>query len=470
LRDEIEQTRSSLSELLVEGDVPYLAIEALPDISMKEGDLREKITVEVPENSQLMHIRVRASDPETAALLANTVVEVGLERYGQLLAQPTANTRQFIEQELEVARAELGISEDELAQFQITNRIGDLDDAINNQYSLIRSLIRERDLAWAGGDMAKAQALEEAILKREAQLQSMLGLSAEYNELHDRVKRARSTYSFLLSKRAEAQIKENQILELSSIQIITPARPPRKPVALLNPTIVALGGVVSLVVSIMLAFVLDYAQGKQAYSAHEMLGALQEAATNLPMLLEFRRRLSDAWQVAKTWQGILAFIGIFLASIILPILAAEPDAPLGEIREGIVAYISGISSSNDATTTYRSIGETSFVVNDTMVKDITQTYYVTDTSQISIEARVQDADGETISDDEISCEWIFDPLLPEQVIGEKDGCQISYLAPENLDSQLVGVKVQGKDITQIAGASTNFINIVLKSDKGDSNE
>jgi uncharacterized protein involved in exopolysaccharide biosynthesis len=282
LRDEIEQTRSSFSEFVLEGDVPYHAFETLPDIGMSGRELREKITVETLEDSQLMRIWVRAADPEAAALLANAIVEVGLEQYGQLLAQPTAKTRQFIEQELEGAREELEIAEAELAQFQIANKIGDLPSAINNQYNLIRSLAMQRDLAWAGGDIAKAQALDEIILEREAELQSMVGLSGEYNELSGQVGRVRSTYDFLLSKRAEAQIKEKQILEVGSIRIITPARPPTRPVAAINNKLIVLGAISSLLAGVLLTFLLEYLEisgafrGFQRRSAQSEIVALSE--------------------------------------------------------------------------------------------------------------------------------------------------------------------------------------------------
>jgi uncharacterized protein involved in exopolysaccharide biosynthesis len=93
VRDEIVRTRDSFSELLLEGDVPYRALEALPDMRMRGGELRDRMTIDIPENSQLMHVRVRASDSETAALLANTLVETGLERYGQLLHSRRTNSR-----------------------------------------------------------------------------------------------------------------------------------------------------------------------------------------------------------------------------------------------------------------------------------------------------------------------------------------------------------------------------------------
>jgi uncharacterized protein involved in exopolysaccharide biosynthesis len=279
VRDEIAQTRDSFSELLLEGDIPYRALEALPDIQVRGGELRDGMTIDIPANSQLMHVRVRASDSETAALLANTLVETGLERYGQLLAQPTANTRQFIERELEVTREELTAAEAELAQFKIANKLGDLNSAINNHYNLGRSLTMQRDLAWAEGDKAKAQALEEVILKREAELQNMIGLSAEYYELVDRVERVRATYDYLLDTRSEAQIKENQILAMGSIQIITPARPPQKPVSAIDSKLIVLGAVASILAGVLLTFLLEYLEVVGAFRGFKRLPQQSEMVT-----------------------------------------------------------------------------------------------------------------------------------------------------------------------------------------------
>lgn len=260
LRDEIEQTRSSLNEFLLEGDAPYQVVEVLPEISMGGSELRARTTVDLPETSQLVLVRVRASDPETAALLANTLVEVGLEQYGQLLARPTANTRQFIERELEVALEDLRAAEAEFAQFQINNQIGDLSKAVNAQYELIRALQLQGDLARAEGGIARAQAIEEIVLRREAELQNIIALSSQYTELVDRADRARDAYNFLIDRRSEARIKENQILDLGSIQIITPARPPRRPVNAIEGKLVVLGAVASILMGVLLAFLLEYLQ------------------------------------------------------------------------------------------------------------------------------------------------------------------------------------------------------------------
>ena len=256
LRDEIEQTRASFNEFLLEGNAPFKALGTLPDIQMTGRELRDRTTVDLPDNSQLMRVHVRASDAETAALLANTLVETGLEQYGQLLARPTVNTREFIEQELAAAREELESAEVNLTQFRIDNKMGDLTDAIDSQYDLIRSLRTQSDLARLNEDTPKSYAIDDMILEREVELQNMIGLSAQYTELADRVGRARTTRGFLLDKRAEAQIKENQILELSYIQIITPAHIPRTPLAAINNKLVVLGTVASILTGVLLAFLL----------------------------------------------------------------------------------------------------------------------------------------------------------------------------------------------------------------------
>ena len=269
IRDEINQTRSSFSELVLEGDVPYRALEALPDIQMSGVELREATTVELPDNSQLMRIKVRAPDPGMAALLANTVIEAGLHRYGALQAQPTVNTRQFIEGELLVAQAELEAAEAALAQFKIANKIGPLNSAITSQYDAIRNLRTQRDLARAEADVIRVPLLEEIILEREVELQNLIGLSAEYNQLGDQVERARSTYNFLYDKKTEAQIKENQILELGSIQIITPAFPPQNPVAAIDSRFVVLGAVASALAGMLLTFLLEGLEVSAAFRKQE---------------------------------------------------------------------------------------------------------------------------------------------------------------------------------------------------------
>jgi len=266
LDGEIARTRIAFQELLTASDLPWQVMDNLPDVSLSGGELQESITVETPDKSQLMHIRVQAADPETAALLANEVVAEGLRRYGELSAQSTANTRLFIEQELGLAIEELETAEAELIQFQIAHKIGNLEGAIDAQYGQVGALKRTRDLAQANGEGERLAAIDSVILEREAELQDLIGLSTEYNRLADRVERLRDTYAFLLDKKTEARIKENQILQLDSIQVLTPARAPRNPVSTINNKIIVAGTVVSIMLGVFLTFVLEYLEVSGALS------------------------------------------------------------------------------------------------------------------------------------------------------------------------------------------------------------
>ncbi|MCB0208630.1 MAG: hypothetical protein KDJ52_04855 [Anaerolineae bacterium] len=254
----IEQAQNNFSELLREGDALRSALENNPDVSMSKDELLERVTVEVPEGSLIMRIQVLAPDPDDAAALANAIVDAGLHQYEELLAQSTVSTLKFIDQQIEITSAELSQAETTLMQFQIENKVGQLDQAINSQYNFISDLRKQSDLASANGDLDKAHSIQDIILDREIEMQNMISLSAEYNRLQAQVSRVRETYNFLLDRKTEAQIKESQIRSSSSIQIITPARPPQRPTTLLDGRIVVLGGVVSLLAGVLLAFLLEY--------------------------------------------------------------------------------------------------------------------------------------------------------------------------------------------------------------------
>lgn len=258
LGDEIQRTRSSFGEFLLEGNVPGIMANELPELITSGSDFRTRISLESPTDSQLMRVKVTDANAETAALLANRLAEIGLQQYGELLAQSTINTRKFIEQQLEDARIELLDAETALAQFQIDNKFGDLGSALRTQYDHISALKVQSDLATVDGDPARGNALDSIIVSREAELQTTIGLSAEYTQLNDRVSRARDTYSFLLDKDAEAQIKENQLLNVSFIQIITPARAPRNPVSVVDAKLIVLGAVASILAGVLLTFLLEY--------------------------------------------------------------------------------------------------------------------------------------------------------------------------------------------------------------------
>ncbi len=262
LGQQIEATRQSLAEFLQKGDVAFRAIEILPeDIGMTGSELRERIEIDLPPDSQLVHLRVSADDPETAALLANTVVEVGRSLYAQLLAKPTAGVREFVLQELAEAEQKLVKAEKDLEQFRLEYKVVKLDQAIDDQNRLISTLRQTSDLAQADGQIAKVQEIQKILALREAELQEMITLLPLYNRLVDKVNQTRASTNFLVGKNTEGQTKENQILAMGWVQVITQARPPRRPLAVLSTQIILLGAIVSLIAGILFAILLEFLDG-----------------------------------------------------------------------------------------------------------------------------------------------------------------------------------------------------------------
>jgi len=268
LREEIAYTRGNFVNVLTSSSVAWDVVRELGVQDQMGGDeLQASTQVEDVKNSDLTKITVTVKNPQLAADLVNKLFEVGLRHYGQVLARSATTSREFISSQLETTRLELEQAKEALTTFRIENKVGTLDGALESQQSLLRSLRFQRDQAWAEGNEEKAAQYDELIAEREVELQNLIHLSTEYEALETAVERAQSTYALLLAKETEAKLKENEILHVGFIQALGEARKPRQPVSPLNPTIIALGGVVSLIIGIMLAFVLEYVETFQVSAA-----------------------------------------------------------------------------------------------------------------------------------------------------------------------------------------------------------
>ena len=205
---EIEQIRAGFNEVLLTDKVVERALETLTGGLKPADELRNNIIIELPPGtSEFVHVRVRAADPETAAVIAQIIVELGRQQFGQMHAQPLAHTRQSIERELEAVRVELEVAEAEWRQFQL--------DKANSQNQVI-----------------------------------------QYNQLANRVERARDTYSFLLARKVGVQIKEEQMREAGFIQIVSPTPPPAELVLVIDRRLIVYGAICSVLVGVLAVFLL----------------------------------------------------------------------------------------------------------------------------------------------------------------------------------------------------------------------
>ena len=258
-REALNYTRANFLEILRGSVVAWRTVEET-GVKMRGSELQKQVSIQESKDSEMITLIVTARKPKEAALLANGLIETALKYYGELQATPATNSRQFIQQQLDIASEELRQAQQRLTQFQIENNIGSLDTEITSQQSLIRALRLQRDQAEAEGKLTEVATYERLIAQHERELQRLVSLNTEYVKLKAEVSRAQSVYNLLLDKLTEATLKENEILNTSFVQIVEPASPPRRPISPLSPKIVVVGAIASTVLGIALAFLLEYVE------------------------------------------------------------------------------------------------------------------------------------------------------------------------------------------------------------------
>lgn len=267
--EDLVSTRNSFIDVLTDRAVARQVIETL-QLSMDPEELQASTTVEKVElqvqssskesqsDSGLMKVNVRNSDPDLAATLVNTLIETALQRYGEIRARPKTMSREFISLQLKDTRQELNQAQEALIVFQVENKIGALPQAIASQQALIYDLRKQRDQAYAQGHLQEVAGYDQLILERQVELQDLVRLGSEYARLEAAVEQGKSTYGFLLEKETEAKLKENETLTLGFMEVSGPAKSPSRPLPRVKMSFLALGGVLSLIVGVMVAFIWNY--------------------------------------------------------------------------------------------------------------------------------------------------------------------------------------------------------------------
>ena len=278
---EILRTRDSFIDVITGGTVARQVIDIL-QLSMSSEELQENILIEeVQSNSlqtqtpaqftrQLLKVGVKSTDAELAADLTNTLVNTALQRYGELRAQSKTTARKFITSQLEATGQELNQAQVLLIDFQIKNTVGDLSQAIALQQELIYELRKNRDLAQAQGKLEEVANFNNLILERGVELQNLVSLELEYANLKSAVEQNQATYELLLEKGTEATLKENEIRSLGFIQVNGTVDPPSSPLPKVRMSVLSLGGVLSIIVGVMLAFIWDYFDNRRSEPATEV--------------------------------------------------------------------------------------------------------------------------------------------------------------------------------------------------------
>lgn len=275
LREEMGYARDNFISVVTSRDVAWRVVEQL-NLDMTGGELAELVVVEPVLGSDFTEIRVSTGDPQLSADIANTLIAEGIAKYGEISARGSANSREFIISQLSKVGTQLEEVQQELVNFKIENKVGDLTDLINSQQGLIRSLNLARDQSLAEGKVEAAAKYDKIIEERTLELQDLVRLGTEYAVLQGRVQQLSQTYDFLLEKETEAELKENEILNLGFIQPLAESRVPSEPKPTIQVNLVILGMILSLVFGVVIIFLWEYLDKQRLLTTGEMEGRSSE--------------------------------------------------------------------------------------------------------------------------------------------------------------------------------------------------
>ncbi len=265
---QIADTQAAFMEILKSPTVLRKTLETLKS-DMRSDELSRRTSVDKPVQSEFVWVTVRGDAPQQAADLANTLVDTARQYYGQLLAGPSASAREFISTQVKDALRELQVAQQALANFKKEHRVGDLPAEIESERNTVSNLVLENSKAVATNQTGPAAAFSQLIAQHQAELQRLTALSDNYEALQSNIQRAESNYGFLVDKENEAKLTENEVLGTGFIQVAEQAYPPNEPVSPFDIKIFALGGMLSLIVSIVLAFGLEYTASRRPQRSHE---------------------------------------------------------------------------------------------------------------------------------------------------------------------------------------------------------
>ncbi len=275
----------------------YVAWQTIADLNLgiSAAELLSGLTVSAER--EFLNVTFVADNPMLVESIATKHVENAFKYYAEIRAKPSAVTLQFIQQQLVFEEKRLTDAQVALLAFKTTNSVDSLTREISAIQDQLRDLRLDRELlvveqkkaeaiaakyleeaaatgstesavnyqrlaaaqdATVAGILAQQQEYDRLISQQEARLVALLKLTTEFDVLARAVTRVQTNYNFLASKESEARLKVDQATNVSFIQIIEPARMPDRPAPSRTPKMLTVGALVSVILGIMLAFILEF--------------------------------------------------------------------------------------------------------------------------------------------------------------------------------------------------------------------
>ncbi|MGB9867877.1 MAG: GumC family protein [Bacillota bacterium] len=280
----------------------------LDPIEYTPEKLLSALTVTTMKDTNLIEVKFENTDPQLAASVLNTLCKEFLAFISENVEEQMAKSVRFLEQQEAVVSKDLEAARQKLRSWTAANnalellqrRVQSLNDEIAKQRSQLLSAQVEKGLLEAGiaklrdeldktprtldgVPNASFEELQKMLVEKEVALtekEAEIGLISgfidqlskdleaaqgelaakrdEYTAVQKEVDELESTLSLIKQKRIQTQMAKSVNLGETNISLVSPALVPSRPVKPRKALNMAVAGILGLMVSVMLAFVLEY--------------------------------------------------------------------------------------------------------------------------------------------------------------------------------------------------------------------
>ncbi len=177
------------------GDINEVTIETAASA------LQSKITVEQPEATRLVHVSVKDGDPERAALLANTIVDVYIEKLGQDRMGSTVSALDWLSGQLDNLKSELEDAEIALYKFKDEHKA--LSMSLEDQQNLVAQDIQRFSQALTDARMQRIEMAAKLQTLRETDRENPLQVHNRWVDENANISPLHAEYKAKLAEREQ---------------------------------------------------------------------------------------------------------------------------------------------------------------------------------------------------------------------------------------------------------------------------
>ncbi|MDH5662249.1 MAG: Wzz/FepE/Etk N-terminal domain-containing protein [Elusimicrobiota bacterium] len=262
--------------------------------------LRKSLFVSSTGGPNIIEIGLNDKDPVEGARIVNAVAQVYIEYRYEASLTKTRGAYNFIAEQVRIAQQKLNDSDRALREFKQKEKMTDLPSETAHILGRLSTLD-----ASLSGELAeypekdpRVVRTKEEIERLTAKLESLPQKELELARLARAVKSNEEIYLILLRKLEDARISEVAEMQgMGSAMVIDPAVPPPYPMRRKRVIFILMGGIMSLVFAMGMAFFAEYRDSSmrtsrdiEEYLHSRVLGVIPSTPKNIrKTFLGFRR-------------------------------------------------------------------------------------------------------------------------------------------------------------------------------------